>query len=145
MREARYDEDFYQWSQDTAQALLEGRLAGLDIEHIAEEIRDLGISQKTEIANRFAQIMTHLLKMKYQPEKRTRSWDHTIAVQRLEIRSVLENNPSLARPEVLAELIQRTYRKAASRAALDTELPRDSFPKQCPFTLEDVLPAGEPD
>ena len=60
MPAASYDSDFYLWSQETAQALLEGRFSELDIEHIADEIRDLGTSQKNEVVRRLARVIAHV-------------------------------------------------------------------------------------
>jgi hypothetical protein len=37
-----YDEDFFQWTQRSAELLRAGQVRESDIEHIAEEIEDLG-------------------------------------------------------------------------------------------------------
>ena len=47
-----------------------GRFAELDIEHLADEIEDVGKSEKREFASRMAVLLAHLLKWSRQPEKR---------------------------------------------------------------------------
>ena len=45
-----YDTDFYAWTQAQAQALQAKDWPALDIEHLAEEIADLGSNQRQAIA-----------------------------------------------------------------------------------------------
>ena len=56
---------------------------------------------------------------------------------------VLEDNPSLATRDSLTESLMRAYRKARLVAAQETQLPPGTFPPECPFTLEEVLPPEE--
>jgi hypothetical protein len=62
-----YDEDFYGWSQPQAAVLrgLGGRRDlpnALDLEHVAEEIEDVGKAQRSSVDNHLRQIFIHLLK-----------------------------------------------------------------------------------
>jgi len=43
-----YDRDFLLWTEETAKLVRQGRLSEIDWEHIAEEVEDLGKSQKNE-------------------------------------------------------------------------------------------------
>lgn len=71
MAQARpaYDADFFAWTQEQAQLLraLPRTLAGngLDIEHVAEEIEDLGISQIRAVNSLLMQLFAHLLKLQF--------------------------------------------------------------------------------
>ena len=134
---ARYDEDFYAWTQETAKALAEGRVADVDLEHVAEELRDLGTSQKRELEHRLMRFLMHLLECRYRPEERTRTWDRKIGDQRSELRSLFKYNPSLK--SQVSELISDTYNEARLRASLETELPLAVFPVECPFTTTEIL------
>ena len=58
----RYDKDVLVWSQEQARLLRAGRFDELDIEHVADEIEDVGKSEKRELANRMAVLLAHLLK-----------------------------------------------------------------------------------
>ncbi len=52
-----YDEDIVAWARQQAQLLRTGRFAELDIEHIAEEIEDVGKSEQRELASRMAVLL----------------------------------------------------------------------------------------
>jgi hypothetical protein len=62
-----YDQDFYAWTQAQAQALrMHFRSDNrLDVEHLAEEIDDLGGSELQAVESFVEQIIAHLLKLDY--------------------------------------------------------------------------------
>ena len=62
-----YDEDFYAWTQEQAKAL-RTHFRGddrLDVEHLAEEVEDLGSSELQAVESFVEQIIAHLLKLDY--------------------------------------------------------------------------------
>lgn len=67
-----YDEDFYGWTRTTSQALAQGRIDGIDLCRVAEEIEDLGKSEWDALESHLRRILVHLLKIRYQPENHTR-------------------------------------------------------------------------
>ena len=73
-----YENDIVAWAKEQAYLLRSGKLSALDIEHIAEEIEDVGKSEQRELASRMAVLLAHLLKWQYQPERQSRSWQRTI-------------------------------------------------------------------
>jgi hypothetical protein len=134
---SRYDSDFYGWTTEQATLLRQGRLAEADIENIAEEIEALGRSEKRELVNRLAVLLTHLLKWQLQPGLRGNSWRLTIAEQRDELTEHLDDNPSL-RPD-LDQRIMRAYRKAVLAARKETGLAESAFPATCPYTTSQIF------
>src|ERR1017187_8904724 len=90
-----YERDVIAWSQEQAQLLRSGQLTALDIEHIAEEIEDVGKSEQRELANRMSVLLSHLLKWKHQPSLRCASWESTIRAQRNSIERRILKTPSL--------------------------------------------------
>jgi hypothetical protein len=132
-----YDTDFYEWCIKMAALLRARRMDEVDIEHVAEEIEDLGKSQQNELESRVAVIIQHLLKMRFQPEKRTRSWDRTVATQRVEIERLLGGNPILRR--LLRGVPGSVYDYAVKLTAAETDLPRKTFPPVCPFTPQEIF------
>jgi hypothetical protein len=60
---ALYDTDFVAWTEAQAEALRCARPAGLDWDHIAEEIEDLGKSDQRACESLLEQIILHLLKI----------------------------------------------------------------------------------
>ncbi len=57
-----YEKDVVAWANEQAALLRAGKFSALDIEHIAEEIEDVGKSQQRERGNRMAVLLAHLLK-----------------------------------------------------------------------------------
>ena len=134
-----YEEDFYAWTQTTAALIREGKWHDLDREAVAEEIESLGKSDWRELASRIAVLLRHLLKWRYQPERRQRgrSWRSTIWEQRSRLRRLLRQSPSLA--PLVPQTLQEEYAEARQRASDETGLPLTTFPPACPWQAEEVL------
>jgi Domain of unknown function DUF29 len=138
-----YEQDFYAWALESARGLRERRFADLDIEHIAEELEDMGKSRARTLESQLARLLTHLLKWTHQPDQRQRyqhSWRATINNARLEIQEILEENPGL-KPR-LPELFGKAYPKSVNMAVAETNLPESRFPAACPWSLEQVMGEG---
>lgn len=134
---AGYEEDFYGWTQHQAAALRGGLLSELDIEHLAEEIEDLGKEQFSKLESALRLILLHLSKWDRQPGRRSRSWALTIERERGRYATILRDNPGL-KPR-RAEALRRAYDDARLAAIDETGLPRADFPKDNPYGLNDVL------
>jgi len=132
-----YGSDFYAWTLQSADLLRQKKFSELDIEHLAEEIEDIGRSNRRELLNRFAVLLAHLLKWRFQIERRGNSWKYTIEEQRSELLSLLQESPSLKNE--LASKKDQVYRSAVRRAATETGLDKERFPDDCPFTLKQCL------
>jgi hypothetical protein len=132
-----YDRDFVQWTEETARQLRVGRTDALDLEHLAEEIEDMGRSQRRELESRSRVLLVHLLKWGWQRDQRSSSWKATVANQRAELRPLLRDSPSLIGH--LRESLADVYRDAVEEASLETGLPAAAFPERCPFTPEQLL------
>ena len=90
-----YDQDFLEWTVRNSGLLRAGRFGEADIEHIAEEIEDMGKSQRRELGSRLEVLLAHLLKWQFQPGGRNSSWESTIRIQRTKIAKLLRDMPSL--------------------------------------------------
>ena len=132
-----YEDDFYAWSKDQAARLRDLRPNSIDWKNLAEEIEDLGSSSKHEIESRLLILLIHLVKWAFQPSGRKSGWAATVREQRRRIRKRIEASPSLA--SYPAEALAEEYGDARLAAVDDTELPLDTFPETCPFTIEQVL------
>ena len=90
-----YEEDFVAWTERMA-TLLENRdVADLDWNHLAEEIRDLGNSQKSAVESHLENVQLHLIKWEIQPARRTRSWETSISKSRRKLETLCRRAPSL--------------------------------------------------
>src|SRR3954469_5747116 len=132
-----YDTDFAEWTRHNAELLRSGRASEADLEHIAEEIEDMGKREQRSLHNRFVRLIEHLLKGQYQPGRRGSSRSRTIVVQRIGIQRLLSANPSFraALPEVVAE----AYADATRIVSAVTYQSRTDFPASCPFSIEQLL------
>lgn len=51
---ATYDEDVAAWAKEQVRLLRAGQWALLDVDHIAEEIEDMNVSHRHQLAHRMA-------------------------------------------------------------------------------------------
>ena len=130
-------EDYYQWAIDTAKAVREERFQTVDLDALAEEIEDLGKSEKRALESAITQLYVHLLKQRYQPELAGSSWEISVKKQRRRIAKLVRENPSFKPFLASDEFIEDVYQDAILEAAEQTGLPEDAFPMECPFTFED--------
>jgi len=132
-----YEGDFYAWAMENADLLRQKKFEEIDVENIAEEIESMGKSNKRALLSHLAVLMVHLLKWKFQPVRRSKSWNLTIKHQRLQVQKLLEESPSL-KYQIEIKL-KEAYEEARIIAAGETGIDEEDFPKACPFTLEQCL------
>jgi hypothetical protein len=137
MSNSTYDADFYAWANEQAALLRAGKLSDADVANIAEEIESMGRSEKRALVSRLTVLLLHLLKCRFQPQRRGRSWEVSIANARDDLTDHLADNPSLK--VVLPESMAAAYRRARRTAALETDLPESTFPTECPWTFEQAM------
>lgn len=119
-----YQRDLLAWSRQQAEALRAAARTSsnqlLDWENLAEEIEDLGASQRSAVGSHLMRIIQHLVKLEYSPAAEPRSgWRRTIRLARLQVQKRVEDNPSL-KPE-LGSLIEGETRRGIEYAIADLE------------------------
>lgn len=132
-----YESDFYAWTQEQVALLRDQRWTQIDLQNLIEEIESLGKQQRQELRNRLSILIGHLLKWQYQSQCRSRSWLATLRIQRLDTAELLEENPSL-KPDLEAAL-NKAYLKGIELAVRETDLSRQTFPPECPYSLAEIL------
>src|SRR5262245_51657428 len=90
--------------------LRSGKVNEADLEHIAEEIEDLGRRELRELYCRLSLLIGNLLKWQLQPDRRSQSWKASIRLQRADFQSLMSENVSL-RPR-LAQELSDAYQRA---------------------------------
>jgi citrate lyase gamma subunit len=144
----RYDEDFFVWSKEQAEALRsvarDGSNQELDWENLAEEIEGVGISERRELRSQIERIILHLLKLQYSRATLPRDgWIDSVDDGRTRVELTLGSSPSLKGEvdEVVAKQMGRGVRKAIrelrERGELDAAL--DARIKATTYTAEEVL------
>jgi hypothetical protein len=135
--EQEYNQDFYAWAIHNAQLLRDRKLSEVDIDHVAEEIESMGKSERRELINQLAILLSHLLKWQFQPERQGNSWKYTIKEQRIKLNQLLEDSPSLKYE--LIQKIEEAYEQATVIVLKETGIDENIFPVTCSFTLEQCL------
>ena len=139
----RYEDDFFAWTQHQAMVLRSMAVADnrFDRENLAEEIEDLGRSERDAVRSQVRRIIEHLLKLAYSPAPRPRfDWMASI----VEARSTLGDklSPTLRRDAetMLASLFHDGLRQAelALRGYGENEA-ADALPQKCPYSLDDIF------
>ncbi|TDB49318.1 DUF29 domain-containing protein [Photorhabdus khanii] len=133
----RYDSDFYGWTQEQASLLRSGHLEQLDTENLLEEIEAMGRSERRELRSRLEILLAHLLKWKYQANRRGRSWELTIEEQRDKATECLKESPSLRNK--LDEHLEKAYIAARRLAEKETMINQNVFPATCLWTFEQIM------
>jgi len=140
-----YETDFYAWTRQQAAELR--RFARtrpnlpLDLEHIAEEIRDLGKSERDVVFSLTQRLIEHLLLIEYSPAADQRlHWADEIDGFRDQMKRKL--SPTIRRD--LKRDLRAVY--ADGRRMVERKLRRygeeraaAALPASCPYTLEQVL------
>lgn len=135
-----YEQDFHAWTLRNAELIRQGRIDEVDLEHLAEELEDMGASRQQQLESRLRILLGHLLKWQFQPERRSRSWQATIKEQRYAIRRLLDKNPSLQ--SKWAETLTDAYRLGVLLAMRETDLDETVFPADCPYADPEILDEG---
>jgi hypothetical protein len=137
-----YDDDFYAWTQHQAAVLRAMHTDDnrFDREHVAEEIEDLGKSERDAVRSQVRRIIEHFLKLQYSPAQDPRyGWMGSIVSARIELDDKITRT---LRRETEAEL-ERLYQQAKRQAELgfrqygeDDAI--DRVPAACPYTFDDI-------
>jgi Domain of unknown function DUF29 len=134
-----YKRDYYTWALEQARALRAHSTKALDWENLAEEVEGLARTEARELKSRLEVLLVHLLKWRYQPNKRSRSWRLTIREQRQRLAQLLDENPGLK--GTLVESVTRAYALARIIAARETRLAERTFPPASPWSFEQMTDA----
>ena len=139
MGKTNYDDDVVLWSREQAALLRSGKLSLLDLEHIADEIEDVGKSEQRELAARMVVLLANLLKWKYQPALRGSSWRTTIKTQRNGVSRRVDKTPGLKASLADREFWIDVWGDAIDQTVKETGLTEEALPDACPWPIDKVL------
>ncbi len=139
----RYDEDFYAWTQHQAAVLRSMEVADnrFDREQVAEEIEDLGKSERDAVRSQIRRIIEHLLKLAHSPSAEPRfDWMGSMA----EARAALGDKLSPALRLDAEVVLTRLYRDGRRRAELALRghgegTAAEQLPTDCPYTVDQIV------
>ena len=136
-RPSLYRSDLYAWVQEQVRLLKAGRLDEIDARNIAEEISDVGSNEYDKLESALRVLLAHMLNWDHQPERRSRSWESTIGIQRRHTLKQLQKNPSLKSRR--DEAVRDGYGDARLLASGETDLPVETFPDNCPYDWDAIV------
>ncbi|WP_353929111.1 DUF29 domain-containing protein [Okeanomitos corallinicola TIOX110] len=143
-----YDQDLQLWIDSTIKQLQNHEFSSLDIEHLIEELIELGKSEKNALKSNLKILLAHLLKLKVQhnaPDTMKASWYSSVVEHRQRVIDNLTDTPSLK--IYLTEALEKAYpdgRKLAIKegklAKFGITIPTENeYPLICPFSVEQIL------
>jgi hypothetical protein len=133
---ALYVEDETAWLETMAQLAAERRADEVDWHNLSEYLFDMARRDRREVYSRLVVLLAHWLKWDLAPDQRTNSWRATIMTQSRDLRLLLESGT--LRRHALGVLDQ-AYQEARHQAAVESDLSVERFPRECPFTMDQML------
>lgn len=132
-------ESHYQVAVEIERVLLQGDFDEAEA-GIKELINALGRSEKRALKSQLIRLMTHIMKWKSQPERRSYGWIATIYNAREEIADIQTETPSLTE-DVIREMWDACLRAATREAEgeMDQESAISSLSRQEVFDDEYVM------
>jgi Domain of unknown function DUF29 len=143
-----YERDLQLWIDQTIQQLKNREFGSLDVEHLIEELVDLGRAEKNALKSNLTILLAHLLKLLVQhdvPDSMKGSWYSSVLEHRQRVLDNLDDTPSLK--NLLLETVEKAYssgRKLAIKegnlAKFGIRVPAESeYPTSCPFSIDQIL------
>ncbi|GAB3771418.1 hypothetical protein GCM10028818_10190 [Spirosoma horti] len=109
-------------------------------EGLTELYEAMGRAERHALSSQLRRLMVHILKWKYQPEKRITSWVRTIVNARQEIKELQEYMPSLNR-EYIESVWPRNTSAAVEGAKAEMNLSRKDTFEPAELTWDEVFDA----
>ena len=137
-----YETDFYAWTREQAALLREvaalRRNEPLDWDHLAEEIEDLGGSERDAVESQLSTIIEHLLKLEHSNAVNpSPAWRLTVT----RARDTLERKMTGTLTNHLRATLDKRYRSGRKFALIGLEEYDETadLPPDCPYTWEQLL------
>lgn len=133
-----YEVDELLWRETQMRLMQENRYAELDYECLFQMLLEMGISDKRSVEGLGRILIMHLLKLRFQPEKKTRSWFTSVRISRRDLK-LLTASGSKTLYNYFVDNLGEIYRLARELALAETGLADELIPKQNPFSVEEIL------
>lgn len=140
-----YEEDFYAWTQAQARELRRLKAARpntpLDLDHLAEEIGDMGKERRDSLRSWTVRVIQHLLLLEHSPAREPRAhWTGEIVDFRADIArrltKALRNDLRRRLPVLYDEAVKGLRRKMEAHGEREAAA---RLPDACPYALDQVL------
>ena len=132
-----YKSDYLAWYEMTLEQIKNDQLNDLDLDSLSEVLENLVRDTKRSGESYLRQIIIHLLLIEYWEAEsiNRRHW----AAEIVNFRNELETDMTRNLRKHLNEEKENNYQKAIKYVIAKTELKKNTFPEQCPYTLEQLI------
>ena len=123
-----YQQDLNLWRQEVVNAIQNKQLENMDWDNLVEEINDMTASERRALRSYTKRLIEHILKLKYWESEREynqRSWKKEVVNFREEVKSILEESPSLN--NYLEQNYRDWYKKSVKAMKQEFPIPADDF------------------
>ncbi len=140
-----YEKDFYAWIYHNIELVRSKKWDEIDAELLIEELESIAKRDRHELVSHLIILIAHLLKWQFQFKQLTgiwqefdgKSWGRSIAEQRKQIARQLKMSPSLK--AYFTQAVEDAFDDAVYLAMQETDLPAETFPTACPYSIEQLL------
>ena len=132
-----YKSDYLAWYEMTLEQIRNDQLNDLDLDSLSEVLENLVRDTKRSGESYLRQIIIHLLLIEYWEAEsiNRRHW----AAEIVNFRNELETDMTRNLRKYLNEEKENNYQKAIKYVIAKTGLKKNTFPEQCPYTLEQLI------
>ena len=133
-----YTTNYDRWLEEQIASLQKSDYSSLDVDNLILELEALGRAEKSAVKSLVYQILLHMLLIDYWHEESKYSknhWRAEIDAFQLQLEDRLTTNlVNLAKDN-----LPRLYIKARVNASRKSQLPKERYPTECPYTIEDII------
>ena len=134
-----YNIDFAEWIGDQVDLLRRGRMNRLDVEELIEELSALARKERRALGSHLENLLLHLLKWQFQPQRRGRSWKIVDQQRSKQQSKTCWKTRQVFVPQLSEVKISEGVSDAPGKTPRDeTGLSTDTFPEVCPFEPDNV-------
>ena len=133
-----YETDYLSWYETTLEIVKSRRLDELDLESLSEVLETLVRDTKRSGESYLKQVIIHLLMIQYWVSERDYNYRHW-AGEIVNFRDELATDMTTNLRKYLQSNLDKVYHKAIKYTVVKTGLKKEIFPKQCPYTLDQLI------
>ncbi|KAA9353193.1 DUF29 domain-containing protein [Larkinella humicola] len=123
---------------ETIRKLIEDKEYEEAMEGLDELYENMSNADKRALESQLVRLMVHILKWRYQPQKRSTSWVRTIVNARREIQKLQKYMPSL-NVQFIENNWQESFEDATEEAKAEMNLSRKDKFEPAPLTWQEVF------
>ncbi len=132
-----YEDDAAARAFEQTELLCLKRVSELELADLVGDVESMGREQRHAPLLSCRVLISPLLKRRFQPSRRSRSWKSSTARERRNTEDRERDDPSLE--AVANRIVAQACRTARRQAAAQTDRASASFPADCPWTPAELL------